>query len=60
MTGSLAERQWRQDVLFPEEPRVDEPVPREEEPEYRTCFCGPDGQEHWHTIPPRRTGRRRG
>jgi len=23
-----------------------------EPPEYRSCRCGPDGQEHWHTIVP--------
>lgn len=21
-------------------------------PEYRSCRCGPDGQQHWHTITP--------
>ena len=25
-----------------------------ERAEYRQCFCGPDGQEHLHTIPPKR------
>jgi hypothetical protein len=30
-----------------------EVAPAADPPEYRSCHCGPDGQEHWHTIPPR-------